>query len=117
MQAISSAGGANERAIHLAVPPGHEQSASNDESRVLGNWVAAIVTVWDKSFDFVIVGSGGGSMCASLMCKSLGKRALIVEKINKVGGSTGYSGGVWWLPNNPVMKRHGVDDSLERART
>jgi len=74
------------------------------------------VTVWDKSFDFVIVGSGGGSMCASLMCKSLGKRALIVEKLDKVGGSTGYSGGVWWLPNNPVMKRHGVDDSLERAR-
>ena len=75
------------------------------------------MTVWDKSFDFVVVGSGGGSMCASLMCKSLGKRALIIEKLDKVGGSTGYSGGVWWLPNNPVMKRHGVDDSLERART
>lgn len=71
---------------------------------------------WDASYDLVIVGSGGGSMCASLIAKTLGKRALIIEKQDKVGGSTGYSGGVWWVPNNPVMKRHGVDDSYERAR-
>jgi 3-oxosteroid 1-dehydrogenase len=56
-------------------------------------------------------------MCASLLCKSRGKRALIVEKQNKVGGSTGFSGGVWWLPDNPVMKRAGVEDSFERAKT
>ena len=71
---------------------------------------------WDATYDFVVVGSGGGSMCAALACKSAGKEALIVEKQPKVGGSTGYSGGVWWLPNNHVMKRHGVSDSYERAR-
>jgi len=75
------------------------------------------MTNWDDSFDFVIVGSGGGSMCASLLCKSRSKRALIAEKQAKVGGSTGFSGGVWWLPNNPVMKRAGALDSFERART
>ena len=53
---------------------------------------------WDDSFDFVIVGSGGGSMCASLLCKSRGKRALIIEKQSKVGGSTGFSGGVLAFP-------------------
>jgi 3-oxosteroid 1-dehydrogenase len=71
---------------------------------------------WDASYDLVVVGSGGGSMCAALMSKTLGKKALIIEKQAKVGGSTGYSGGVWWVPNNPVMKRSGVDDSYERAR-
>lgn len=71
---------------------------------------------WDHSYDLVIVGSGGGSMCAALAAKQFGKRALIVEKQPLVGGSTGYSGGVWWIPNNPVMKRHGVADSPERAR-
>lgn len=71
---------------------------------------------WDESFDLVVVGSGGGSMCAALAAKRLGKRALIVEKQALVGGSTGYSGGVWWIPNNHVMKRHGVDDSEARAR-
>ncbi|MGF6640459.1 FAD-binding protein [Paraburkholderia sp. MM6662-R1] len=73
-------------------------------------------TNWDATYDFVVVGSGGGSMCAALACKSVGKEALIIEKQAKVGGSTGYSGGVWWLPNNHVMKRHGVSDSYERAR-
>lgn len=71
---------------------------------------------WDETYDLVIVGSGGGSMCAALASKTLGKRALIIEKQHKVGGSTGFSGGVWWIPNNPVMKRHGVADSYEKAR-
>lgn len=70
---------------------------------------------WDETFDLVIVGSGGASMCASLLYKSLGRRALIVEKQAKIGGSTGFSGGVWWIPNNPVMKRAGVSDSFEQA--
>lgn len=71
---------------------------------------------WDETYDLVIVGSGGGSMCAALAAKQLGKRALIVEKQPLIGGSTGYSGGVWWIPNNSVMKRAGSSDSLEEAR-
>jgi 3-oxosteroid 1-dehydrogenase len=71
---------------------------------------------WDEVVDLVIVGSGGGSMCAALAAKTLGQRALIIEKQGVVGGSTGFSGGVWWIPNNPVMKRAGVDDNIDRAR-
>lgn len=71
---------------------------------------------WDESYDFVIVGSGGASMCAALVAKTLGRRALIIEKLARVGGSTGFSGGVWWIPNNPVMRRAGVADSHDRAR-
>ena len=71
---------------------------------------------WDGVFDFVIVGSGGGSMCAALLAKELGKQALIIEKRDKVGGTTGFSGGAMWIPNNPVMKRSGLSDSYEKAR-
>ena len=71
---------------------------------------------WDESYDFVVVGSGGGSMCAALVAQEHGKSSLIIEKLDKVGGSTGYSGGVWWIPNNPLMAREGVVDSYERAR-
>jgi 3-oxosteroid 1-dehydrogenase len=71
---------------------------------------------WDEVADLVIVGSGGGSMCAALAAKRLGKRALIVEKQALIGGSTGFSGGVWWVPNNAVMKRAGEADTAERAR-
>lgn len=72
---------------------------------------------WDESCDFLIVGSGGASMCASLLYKTLGREALIVEKQSKIGGSTGFSGGVWWIPNNAVIKRNGVEDSFEKAST
>jgi 3-oxosteroid 1-dehydrogenase len=72
---------------------------------------------FEESYDFIIVGSGGGSMCAALAVKALGKRPLIIEKQDKVGGSTGYSGGVLWIPDSPPMRRAGAADSYERART
>ena len=72
--------------------------------------------VWDDSYDFVIIGSGGGAMVAALVAKDAGKHIMIMEKQDKVGGSTAISGGVWWIPNNPLMAREGVADSYERAR-
>ena len=70
---------------------------------------------FDESFDFVVVGSGGGSMCAGLVMRSIGKSVLILEKTDLVGGTTSRSGGVMWLPNNPLMKEDGVEDSYEKA--
>jgi 3-oxosteroid 1-dehydrogenase len=71
----------------------------------------------ESNYDLIIVGSGGGSMCAALAAKRLGKRAVILEKRDKIGGSTGFSGGVWWVPNNPLMARQGIADSVEKAKT
>ena len=70
---------------------------------------------FDAVFDFVVVGSGGGSMCASLVARSAGKSVLILEKTDLIGGTTARSGGVMWIPNNAFMKRDGVEDSLEKA--
>ena len=72
---------------------------------------------FDEVFDFVVVGSGGGSMCAGLVMRSAGKSVLILEKTDLIGGSTSRSGGVMWIPNNPFMKRDGVEDSFEKAAT
>jgi len=71
---------------------------------------------WDETADFVIVGSGGGSMVAALYLKSIGKRPLILEKTDKIGGSTAMSGGVLWIPNHPLQKRFGVEDSEDAGR-
>ena len=71
---------------------------------------------WDESYDFVIVGSGAASVPASLVVQAAGKRPLIIEKNDQIGGSTALSGGVLWIPNNPVMKRAGVKDSPEDAK-
>src|SRR3546814_10143514 len=45
-------------------------------------------------FDIVIVGSGGGAVTAALVAKARGLRPVIIEKRDKFGGSTAYSGGV-----------------------
>jgi 3-oxosteroid 1-dehydrogenase len=71
---------------------------------------------WDRTVDIVIVGSGGGSMVAALKAKSRGLKPLIIEKQAVVGGSTGFSGGMLWVPANHLMKRDGVPDGLEEAR-
>jgi 3-oxosteroid 1-dehydrogenase len=70
---------------------------------------------WDVVTDCVIVGSGGGSMCAALAAADAGHSALIIEKTELIGGSTAMSGGVLWLPDNPVSRRAGVQDCREDA--
>jgi 3-oxosteroid 1-dehydrogenase len=74
-------------------------------------------TGMDEVFDFVVVGSGGGSMCAGLFMRKAGKSVLILEKTDLVGGSTARSGGVMWIPNNRFMAQDGVEDSFEKAET
>jgi 3-oxosteroid 1-dehydrogenase len=69
----------------------------------------------DETFDFVVVGSGGGSMCAALVMRAAGKSVLILEKSGLVGGTTATSGGVMWIPNNRFMKDDGTPDSVASA--
>ncbi|PJE21820.1 MAG: 3-ketosteroid-delta-1-dehydrogenase [Mycobacterium sp.] len=68
-------------------------------------------TNWDRTVDLVIAGSGGGGMAAGLAALDAGLQPLIVEKQPLVGGSTGLSGGIVWLPNNPLMRADGIADS------
>ncbi len=70
---------------------------------------------FQDTYDFIVVGSGGGSMCAALYLRSLGKRVLVLEKLGIVGGTTGRSGGVMWIPANPFMARDGIADSAEQG--
>lgn len=72
-----------------------------------------MTTRWDHSVDLVIAGSGGGGMVAGLAALDCGLEPLIIEKQPLVGGSTGLSGGIVWLPNNPLMRADGIADSHE----
>ena len=73
------------------------------------------MTRWDSAVDVVIVGSGGGGMVGALAATAHGASALVLEKQGLIGGSTAMSGGIVWVPNNPVMQSIGVPDSYEDA--
>ena len=75
------------------------------------------MSTFDETFDFVVVGSGGGSMCAALVLRGAGKSVVVLEKTPLIGGTTARSGGVMWIPNNQFMKRDGVTDSVEQSVT
>lgn len=69
---------------------------------------------WDYLTDLLVIGSGGG-LTAAVTAAVSGLDALVVEKENLIGGSTAMSGGVVWLPNNPLMVEDGIADSLEQG--
>ncbi|MEJ5975688.1 FAD-binding protein [Novosphingobium sp. PS1R-30] len=70
---------------------------------------------FDETFDWVVVGCGGGSMSSALLMRQAGKSVVILEKSPYAGGTTCKSGGVMWLPNNPFMEPG--EDSTEKGIT
>ena len=70
-----------------------------------------------QEFDVVVVGSGGAGMVAALAAAHRGLSTIVIEKAAHYGGSTARSGGGVWIPNNEVLKRDGVKDTPQAART
>lgn len=67
--------------------------------------------MWDHEVDFLVVGSGCGGLTAAVTAHAHGLDTLIIEKAAVYGGSTALSGGNIWIPNNPTLKRAGLEDS------
>ncbi|WP_416957341.1 FAD-dependent oxidoreductase [Streptomyces sp. Agncl-13] len=70
-----------------------------------------------ESYDVIVVGSGGGGLVGAYVAASRGLRTLVIEKTDRVGGTTAYSGAGLWYPGSAPMKRAGVEDDAENART
>jgi 3-oxosteroid 1-dehydrogenase len=66
---------------------------------------------FDGEYDFVVVGSGAGGLTAAITAHERGLHTLLVEKTDKIGGTSSYSGGGLWIPNNHVIKDAGIADS------
>ncbi len=78
---------------------------------------ATAVKKWDRTVDVVVVGSGGAALTAAIMAHDNGAKILLIERSNKIGGTTAMSGGGAWIPLNPHMQEIGVKDSREEALT
>ncbi len=68
-----------------------------------------------ESYDFVIIGSGAGALCAAIVMANAGKTVVVLEKESLLGGTTATSGGVMWIPNNRYMELDNVADSKSQA--
>lgn len=72
---------------------------------------------WDREVDVLVVGTGNGALTAALCNWEMGSRdVLIIEKTDKVGGTSATSGGGIWIPDNHYAKACGADDSAEDAK-
>src|SRR3954471_16061814 len=67
--------------------------------------------------DVLVVGSGAGGLAAAVAAAARGMKVIVAEKDHFVGGTTALSGGFMWVPNNPISKADGIEDSVEAART
>lgn len=67
-------------------------------------------------YDVVVVGSGGGALTGAALAAKAGLSVCVVEKTDKLGGTSAYSGGACWLPGSQVQQRAGLPDSTEGAR-
>jgi succinate dehydrogenase/fumarate reductase flavoprotein subunit len=67
--------------------------------------------------DVLVVGSGAGGLAAAVAAADRGMKVIVAEKDRFVGGTTALSGGFMWVPNNPISKADGIEDSVENART
>jgi 3-oxosteroid 1-dehydrogenase len=68
---------------------------------------------WDKEADVVVVGSGAAGCAAALFAHETKASVVLLEKAPIFGGTTAKSGGVFWIPNNYLMREKGVIDSRE----
>ena len=59
----------------------------------------------------VVVGSGAAGLAAALGAAAGDCDVVVLERDDRVGGTTALSGGVAWLPASDAMKAVGLDDS------
>ena len=71
----------------------------------------------NTTFDVVVLGSGAAGLTAAIAAAEGGARVAIVEKADQVGGTSAWSGGHVWIPDNPHMAAVGATDSPTQALT
>ncbi|MBW1850656.1 MAG: FAD-dependent oxidoreductase [Deltaproteobacteria bacterium] len=70
---------------------------------------------WDLETGVLIVGSGGAALAAAILAHDNGASVTVIERSDKVGGTTSDSGGLTWVPQHHLMAEKGASDSREEA--
>lgn len=70
-----------------------------------------------RTVDVLVIGSGAGGLSTAITAKKAGLDVLVIEKEPYYGGTTAFSGGFLWVPNNSQSAAVGCIDSKQAART
>lgn len=65
--------------------------------------------------DVIILGTGAAGLAAALAAHEAGARVALVERGERIGGTSAISGGVIWVADNPRMRAAGMADSRDDA--
>lgn len=70
-----------------------------------------------EDYDIVVLGTGAAGLTAAITAHEFGARVAIIEKSDLVGGTSAWSGGQVWIPNNRQMAELGKTDTADAAFT
>lgn len=70
---------------------------------------------WDEQVDLLVLGTGAGGLSAAVTGANEGLSVLMLEKTEYLGGTTAYSAGTCWIPNNHFQRAAGVSDDAQVA--
>ena len=65
--------------------------------------------------DVIILGSGAAGLTAALAAHESGAKVRVIERFDRVGGTSAVSGGVIWVADNPRQRAAGMADSRAEA--
>ena len=65
--------------------------------------------------DVIVLGSGAAGLTAALAAHESGAKVRVIERFDRVGGTSAVSGGVIWVANNPRQRAAGMADSRAEA--
>ncbi|VFS89881.1 3-oxosteroid 1-dehydrogenase [Kluyvera cryocrescens] len=67
--------------------------------------------------DLLVVGSGAAGLATAVTAALHGARVLVAEKESVIGGTSAWSGGWLWIPQNPLAREEGIveDDAAPLA--
>ena len=69
---------------------------------------------WDKTFDVIVVGSGGAGLSAAVSAAETGAKTVVLEKMSVIGGNTRITGGAFNAVDPEEQKKKGIEDSVEK---
>lgn len=65
--------------------------------------------------DVIVLGTGAAGLTAALAAHEAGARVALLERGERVGGTSAVSGGVIWVADNPRQRIAGMADSVDEA--